>query len=462
MKTTNWQLLLAALALSLAACGGSDGGSSADATDTQDPTPATDTSTDSTDTDTVDAGDSTDTGSTDTDTVDTTAKRTIVLSNGSATLDGAAVPAYDYVWSLAPDNIDEVFTGTAPSGSDAVYIARDIRYYPSLPTSGFIKVQYDDEQEWAYYYTAAGYTDYIFGTLPAEGYQNSPPSSMMHTASEAYANPVLHITQAGTYTLQGSWTGQINVDLGDDAFTDENAKVTLILDGVTVNCFVAPALIFKNVFEADNTWEEQTSWTYDVDTSNAGANVIISDGSTNTFSGTNVYRLLKPQYKSGSTSVQKKRLKTDGAFYSYVSMNITGGSAGTGVLNISSSYEGLDTDLHLTINGGTVNITADEDGINVNEDGVSVFTLNGGTLNVTSAVGDGIDSNGWIVINDGSGTIQGGTANYGMDSDRGVYIFGGSLNVSSAENVIVNNGSGTIGTTVNMGDMGGGTPPSMF
>ena len=190
MKTTNWQLLLAALALSLAACGGSDGGSSADATDTQDPTPATDTSTDSTDTDTVDAGDSTDTGSTDTDTVDTTAKRTIVLSNGSATLDGAAVPAYDYVWSLAPDNIDEVFTGTAPSGSDAVYIARDIRYYPSLPTSGFIKVQYDDEQEWAYYYTAAGYTDYIFGTLPAEGFL-SPSSPFISVLLPAPFSPMM-------------------------------------------------------------------------------------------------------------------------------------------------------------------------------------------------------------------------------------------------------------------------------
>ena len=458
MSKEQWRLLAAALAFSLAACGG--GSSSGDAQEPAQPEPTQPTDTGSTDT-----GSATDTGATDTgstagdDSGAVTAKRTIVLaSNGSATLDGAAVPAYDYVWSLAPDNIDEVFTGTAPSGNDAVYIARDIRYYPSLPASGFRKTEYDGEQEWVYYYTASGYTSYIFGTLPAEGYENAPPTSTMtHTAAEAYANPVLHITQAGTYTLQGNWTGQINVDLGSSAFSDANAKVTLILDGVSVNCSVAPALIFKNAYEADNAWESRTSWTYNVDTSSAGANVVIADGSRNTFSGTNVYRLLKPEYKSGSTSVQKKRLKTDGAFYSYVSMNISGGDAGTGVLNVSSSYEGMDTELHLTLNSGTVNITADEDGINVNEDGVSVFTMNGGTLNVTSAGGDGIDSNGWIVINGGSGTIQGGTANHGMDSDNGVYIFGGSLNVSTAENVMVNNGSGTIGSAGGMG----GQPPGM-
>ena len=35
-------------------------------------------------------------------------------------------------------------------------------------------------------------------------------------------------------------------------------------------------------------------------------------------------------------------------------MNIDGGEKGTGVLNITAGYEGLDTELHLTVNGGTV------------------------------------------------------------------------------------------------------------
>ena len=73
-------------------------------------------------------------------------------------------------------------------------------------------------------------------------------------------------------------------------------------------------------------------------------------------------------------------------------MVIGGGSKGNGTLSItSSSYEGLDTEMHLTIVGGSIDITAPDDGINVNEDYVSVFTLDGGTLSVTSTGGDGID-----------------------------------------------------------------------
>ena len=59
-------------------------------------------------------------------------------------------------------------------------------------------------------------------------------------------------------------------------------------------------------------------------------------------------------------------------------MNVTGGAEGSGVLNITSTFEGLDTELHLTVNGGNINIFSQDDGINVNEDGVSVLTVNGG------------------------------------------------------------------------------------
>ena len=86
-----------------------------------------------------------------------------------------------------------------------------------------------------------------------------------------------------------------------------------------------------------------------------------------------------------------------------MSMVIGGESAGTGTLNITSTtYEGLNSELHLTMDSGNVNITAEEDGINVNEDATSIFTLDGGTLKIIAKGGDGIDSNGWIVLNDGT------------------------------------------------------------
>ncbi len=372
---------------------------------------------------------------------------TIVLnstSNGStytntATLDGESVNEYDYVWGVDPSTTHsdvknspaEYYTGDAPSGEDSVYIAHDIVYYPELDTSSFVLQTYDDEQEWCYYYTADGYTDYIFSTLP--NYNNTLPTEMMHSAEEAYQNSVLHITEAGTYYIEGEWHGQIWIDVtdSDDAFTDENAKVNVILNGVDVTCTVAPALVFGDVYECDNTWEDQTSWSSDVDTTNAGANVVIADDTENNFSGTNIYRILKTKYKTDSTSVQKKAYKLDGAFYSYVSMNISGESKGNGVLNITSGFEGLDTELHLTINSGIVNIAADNDGINVNEDYVSVFTMNGGTLNINAGLsqeGDGIDSNGYVVMNGGTViTNAKPNSDSGVDSDCGTYYNGTTL-----------------------------------
>ena len=68
-------------------------------------------------------------------------------------------------------------------------------------------------------------------------------------------------------------------------------------------------------------------------------------------------------YKKDSKTVQKKLYKMDGAFYSFVSMNISGQEKATGILNITSGFEGLDDELHLTIDGGNINIYAQNDGI---------------------------------------------------------------------------------------------------
>ncbi len=363
----------------------------------------------------------------------------------SAALNGEKVPEYDYVWHADPSSDHgevknapaEYYTGTEPSGKDRVYIAHDIYYYPQLPTEGFVKQNYDGEQEWCYYYTAEGLTDRIFATLPVQG--SGVPAEMMHSESDAYRNAVLHITQPGTYVLKGEWLGQILIDLGDqdDTFADESAKVTLVLDGVNVKCTVAPALIFYSVYECDNGWEDRDrdSHSKDVDLTDAGARVIIADRSKNTFEGTNVFRMLKTKLKDDSDTsavpVQKKQRKTDGAFYSYRSMVIEGDSKGSGVLNIFSGYEGLDSELHLEIAGGNINIFSDNDGINVNEDGVSAVRISGGSTHIIAglgAEGDGIDSNGYLVITGGTVVAMANPrSDSGMDSDFGSYVVGGTV-----------------------------------
>lgn len=227
-----------------------------------------------------------------------------------------------------------------------------------------------------------------------------------HSEEEAQAHTVVTIRQPGTYRVSGVLSaGQPAIDLGENARTDPDAVVTLILDGVNITCTVAPAILFYNVYECDTQWvscqENGTEDEYNapsaVDTSSAGANIILADDSANTIQGSHVARIYQEDSK-------ETLHEYDGALYSRMSMNIGGEAEGTGVLDITADNEGLDSELHLTVNGGTVNIQAQSDGINVKEDGVSVITINGGNVytmaNAESPDG-GIDADKDIIINGG-------------------------------------------------------------
>ena len=256
-----------------------------------------------------------------------------------------------------------------------------------------------------------------------------------HTQTEADAHTVVHITRPGTYRLSGKLSaGQVAVDLGEGAEEDASAVVTLILDGVEINCTVAPAIIFYRVFECGSTETETASET--VDTNAAGANLVIADGSTNTINGAYVARIYKSCTLSadGTEVVDNKKLhKYDGAVYSKMSMNVSGETDGSGILNINAENEGLDSELHLTVNGGKIHIVSGNDGINTNEDGVSVTTINGGTVNICvtgeTGEGDGIDSNGYLVINGGTviASACADSEDAGIDSDCGIFLNGGTI-----------------------------------
>ncbi len=259
-----------------------------------------------------------------------------------------------------------------------------------------------------------------------------------HAPEEAAAHTVVHIVRPGTYILRGTLSqGQIAVDLGQDAREDPDAVVTLVLDGADVTCSVAPAVIFYNVYECDPD-AGQGAWP---DLSGAGARVIVADGSENHIAGSYVARIYKSYTlnEDGSAVADSEKLhKYDGAFYSKMSMTVSGGSKGDGLLEIDAENEGLDTEMHLAVNGGRIRITSGNDGINVNEDGVSVAAINGGSVNITvtgeTGEGDGIDSNGYLVINGGSVTACAcsASADAGLDAEKGVYINGGSVAASGS------------------------------
>ncbi len=298
----------------------------------------------------------------------------ITFSDGGIEVDGRAI-------SLEED--------------ERVYLAHDVAYY-------------EDRDE------------YDSGNPYGEGTDDE-----RHSAEDAAAVSVVHITQAGTYRLAGSISaGQVWVDLGKDAAEDASAKVTLVLDNLDITCDVAPAVVFRRVYECDGDWSAEAA-SATVDTSDAGAVVVIADGSVNNVTGSHVARIYKDNEE------QKKLWKIDGAFYSFMSMNIEGEQDGTGVLNITADNEGLDSELHLTLNGGNVSIASQDDGINTNEDGVSVTTINSGTLHIVAGLGDegdGIDSNGFLVINGGTViSMANPRSDSGLDSDMGSYINGGTV-----------------------------------
>ena len=326
----------------------------------------------------------------------------------STALQEKAWPDAVYI-DLSDEQISVDDTAISSDSAQAVYAAHDIVYYEEG-------------------------RDFTYG----EGSESDA-----HSAEEAAAHTVVHITQPGRYVLSGTLSaGQVAVDLGDDAKENPEAVVTLILNDVDITCTVAPAVIFYNVYECGSTDAETAS--KDVDTSAAGANVLIADGSTNVVNGSYVARIYKPDsvvLNEDGTEVEdaKKLHKYDAAFYSKMSMNISGEhdadpeTAKWGTLCINAENEGLDSELHLTIEGGNINITSGNDGINTNEDGVSVTTINGGVVNIVvsgeTGEGDGIDSNGWLVINGGTviAAACSNSADSGIDSDMGIHINGGSV-----------------------------------
>lgn len=262
-------------------------------------------------------------------------------------------------------------------------------------------------------------------------------NSDRHTGEEAAGHTLVTITEAGTYRISGSLKGQLAVDLGENAVSDPDSVVSLVLDGVDITCDIAPAVIFYNVYECSDSTVDTKGV---VDTSAAGANVVIADGSENRISGSYVAEI----YKDGNN--EECFAKFDGAFYSKQSININGGDLNTGKLYIEAENEGLCSELHLTVNGGNIYINAQDDGINTNEDRISVTTVNGGYLYVNGGLGeegDGIDSNGYITVNGGTvfAVANGRTGDGGIDADCDITVNGGTLMAFGSRNESISENS---------------------
>ena len=172
-------------------------------------------------------------------------------------------------------------------------------------------------------------------------------------------NSVL-ISEPGTYVLQGEYIGHVYVKL------NKTDNATLILNGVNITNPDGPGVVIVRAREIDDyKYSRQDPITIEraqkIDFANVGIRIVIADDSENIVNAGH-----DDDY--------------DGAFFSKVSMVIDGGEKGNGKLTIIADNEGLDTKRHIQINGGIINIVANDDGINPSKDYGSLLEINGGKL----------------------------------------------------------------------------------
>ena len=105
-----------------------------------------------------------------------------------------------------------------------------------------------------------------------------------------------------------------------------------------------------------------------------------------------------------------------------------------GNVAVTNSYEGIEG-AYVEISGGTVSIKSSDDGINAASNKRAVtphIIVSGGCVTVDSG-GDGLDSNGSILISGGTVVVHGPTTggDAGLDADKGIVVNGGVLFATS-------------------------------
>ncbi len=190
-----------------------------------------------------------------------------------------------------------------------------------------------------------------------------------------------------------------------------NETVILVLYKAFINSPYSKAIVFENAFEFDNSlFDYEKAKIFDI--SNAGAQIIISDGTENTI------------------KTENKGEENDAAIHTSVSLLISGETKGDGILNIKAERKGIETEKHLFINGGKIRITAQDDAIKTKSSKDCLVIIRGGKILINSGLGnqgDEINSGGYVLL-DGAEIISVSNPRLiGTEATKEIIVNGGSI-----------------------------------
>ncbi len=288
------------------------------------------------------------------------------------------------------------------------------------------------------------------------------------TALTVSDGAALSITEEGIYVLKGS-----GKDCTVTVNADKSAKVQIVLDGVSITNSDAPAIyvisadkVFVTTTDSENMLSVTESFRADGETntdavifaksdlvlngvgklnvtSAAGNGITTKDDLRITGGTYTVSSKLDSFEANDSIAISGGRFTVDSqkdAFHCendnaegtiYIAdgtFTLTAGSDGiqaTDLLQIDggtftiSGSEGLES-TYVQINGGSINISASDDGINASKMATkydTVIEINGGDLSIVMGQGDtdAIDANGSIYVNGGTINITAPTSSFDYD-----------------------------------------------